>query len=263
MAVALAEARQRVEREARERHDAEERLHHADRLSTVGKLAAGIAHELGTPLSVVATWGRMIASGEADAAEARRGGAIVADEAAVMTRIIRQLLDFARRRKPERNELDADALLESTARLLTTLASRRDVTLVHPQAASPVLVAADSVQLQQVLTNLVMNAVQAMPGKGEVRLWADAVQRAAPVDVDQSGATRAWVVLHVRDTGSGIAADVLPHVFEPFYTTKDVGEGTGLGLSVSWSLVRDHDGWIEVTSEVGAGSHFAVYLPCT
>jgi signal transduction histidine kinase len=263
MAVALAQAQQRVELEATERHAAEERLHHADRLSTVGKLAAGIAHELGTPLSVVATWGRMITSGEADADEARRGGAIVADQAGVMTRIIRQLLDFARRRRPERSELDADALLESTARLVGPLASRRDVTLVHAASPAPVLVAADSVQLQQVLTNLVMNAVQAMPGKGEVRLWADTVQRPAPADVERAGAPRAWVVLHVRDTGSGIAPDVLPHVFEPFFTTKDVGEGTGLGLSVSWSLVRDHDGWIEVSSEVGAGSHFAVYLPCS
>jgi signal transduction histidine kinase len=260
MAVALLSAREQLAREHTAKLEAEERLHHAERLGTVGKLAAGIAHELGTPLSVVGTWGRMIASGEAQGAEVARGGQIVAEEAAAMTGIIRQLLEFARRKTPQRGEVDAQVLLATTLRLVGTLASQRQVTLEHlPRPPCPV--EADAFQLQQVLTNLVMNALQASRPGQKVEVWADREERQAPADVDPAGALRPWVVLHVRDQGTGIAPEVLPHVFEPFFTTKDVGEGTGLGLSVSWSLARDHGGWIAATSETVAGSHFAVYLP--
>jgi C4-dicarboxylate-specific signal transduction histidine kinase len=81
------------------------------------------------------------------------------------------------------------------------------------------------------------------------------------VDVEPRPETRRWVVIHVTDQGAGMAPEVMNRVFEPFFTTKDVGEGSGLGLSVSWSIVRDHGGWIQVASEIGVGSDFAVYLP--
>jgi signal transduction histidine kinase len=260
MAVALSTAREELARQQLEKLDAEARLHHAERLGTVGKLAAGVAHELGTPLSVVGTWGRMIASGEAQGDDVVRGGQIVADEAAAMTHIIRQLLDFARRRPPQRGEVDAEVLLATTIRLLGTLAAQRMVPLQHrPAAPCPVL--ADAVQLQQVLANLVMNALQASAPGQPVELWVTREARLAPADVDGSPAPRDWVVLHVQDHGAGIAPSVLPHVFEPFFTTKEIGEGSGLGLSVSWSLVRDHGGWIAASSEGTVGTHFAVYLP--
>jgi two-component system, NtrC family, sensor kinase len=260
MAVALLSAREQLKQEQADKLEAEERMHHAERLGTVGKLAAGIAHEMGTPLSVVATWGRMIASGEATGDDVHKGGQIVADEAGAMTRIIRQLLDFARRKTPQRGEVDAQVLLATTVRLLGTLASQRQVALEQrPLEPCPVL--ADAVQLQQVLTNLVMNSVQASKPGQKVEVWACREQHLPPVDVDRADGRRPWVVLHVLDHGSGIAPEVLPHVFEPFFTTKEVGEGSGLGLSVSWSLVRDHGGWISVSSEMNAGSHFAVYLP--
>jgi signal transduction histidine kinase len=260
MAEALLSARELLAREQAQKLAAEERLHHAERLGTVGKLAAGIAHELGTPLTVVGTWGRMIASGEALGPDVAKGGQIVADEAAAMTRIIRQLLDFARRKAPQRGEVDAQVLLATTLRLVGTLAAQRQVALLQrPLPPCPVL--ADAVQLQQVLTNLVMNALQASRPGQRVELWASREEHLAPVDVDPGGANRPWVVLHVQDQGSGIAPEVLPHVFEPFFTTKEVGEGSGLGLSVSWSLVRDHGGWISASSDLTGGSHFAVYLP--
>jgi signal transduction histidine kinase len=261
MAGALLSARERVHLEEAQKHAAEERLHHAERLTTVGKLAAGIAHELGTPLSVVSTWSRMISSGEASGDEAKRGAQIIAQESSAMAHIIRQLLDFARRRLPQRGELDANTLLETTVTLVGTLASQLDVPLVHKDGP-PCLVSVDPMQLQQVLTNLVMNAVQATKGrKGKVELRVDKEQREAPADVEPRSAQRQWVVIHVTDQGAGMAPEVMNRVFEPFFTTKDVGEGSGLGLSVSWSIVRDHGGWIQVASEIGVGSDFAVYLP--
>ncbi len=260
MADTLLAARDRLSREELEKRAAEERLHHAERLATVGKLAAGIAHEMGTPLSVVGTWGRMIATGEVTGDEVAKGGQIVADEAAVMTRIIRQLLDFARRRTPQRGEVELNVLLGSTLRLIGTLASRRQVTLVHRE--TPALVAqVDQVQLQQVLTNLVINAVQSMSGGGTVTVFADQAKAEAPADVDPRRTERTWAVIHVVDEGAGIAPEVISRIFEPFFTTKEVGEGTGLGLSVSWSIVRDHGGWIDVKSVVGQGTHFSVFLP--
>jgi len=260
MAHALLVAREGVRLQEEQRHAAEERMHHAERLTTVGKLAAGIAHELGTPLSVVGTWGRMIASGEAENDEARKGGRIVADEAAAMTHIIRQLVDFARRRSPQRAEVDVNTLIETTVTLVGTLASQRNLTLVHHRSDRCV-VSVDAVQVQQVLTNLVMNGMQSMKGGGTIELAVEREERPPPADVDPDRAARKWVVIHVRDHGMGIAPEIIHRVFEPFFTTKDVGEGSGLGLSVSWSMVSDHGGWIEARSELGAGSDFAVYLP--
>jgi signal transduction histidine kinase len=260
MADTLLAARERLAREELEKRAAEERLHHAERLATVGKLAAGIAHEMGTPLSVVGTWGRMIATGEVAGDEVAKGGQIVADEAAVMTNIIRQLLDFARRRMPQRGDVELNVLLGSTIRLIGTLASRRNVTLVHRE--TPALVAqVDQVQVQQVLTNLVINAVQSFQKPGTVTVFADTMKVQAPADVDPSRTERTWAVIHVVDEGAGIAPEVMSRIFEPFFTTKEVGEGTGLGLSVSWSIVRDHGGWIDVQSVVGKGTHFSVFLP--
>jgi two-component system NtrC family sensor kinase len=260
MAAALATAKDKLEKEEAEKRVAEERLRHAERLTTVGKLAAGIAHELGTPLSVVSTWSAMIASGEAQGEEAKKGASIVRAEVTAMTRIISQLLDFARRRPPRRADEDLAALLDTTSQLLSALAARREVTLDLNKA--PALHAeVDAGQLQQVLTNLVMNAVQASPRGSKVELWADEDQRVAPLDVEGEHVKRRWAVLHVRDHGAGIAPEVLPHIFEPFFTTKPVGEGSGLGLSVSWSIIRDHAGWIQVDSIPERGAHFSVYLP--
>ena len=107
----------------------------------------------------------------------------------------------------------------------------------------------DAGQLQQVLTNLVMNGLQAMKRPGTVRVRAEHVRATPPADV--GGPEADWVRLDVEDEGDGIAPEVLPHIFEPFFTTKDVGEGTGLGLSVSYGIVREHGGWIAVRSEPG------------
>jgi signal transduction histidine kinase len=117
----------------------------------------------------------------------------------------------------------------------------------------------DGGQVQQVLTNLVMNGLQAMKRPGTVRVRAAEVRATPPAS--EGGDEADYVRLDVEDEGDGIAPDVLPHVFEPFFTTKDVGEGTGLGLSVSYGLVRDHGGWIGVRSEPGRGSCFSIYLP--
>ncbi|MCY1016954.1 sensor histidine kinase [Pyxidicoccus sp. MSG2] len=254
----LEETRARLASETAARLSAVEHLRHADRLTTVGKLASGVAHELGTPLNVVMGRAKMISSGEAEGEEVNECAQIISQQAQHMTGIIRQLLDFARRRAPHRAPEDVHGLVERSLSLLRPMASKRSVAL-EAQVPAGLALEADGGQVQQVLTNLVMNALQAMKRPGTVHVRAEEVRATPPAA--EGGAEADYVRLDVEDQGDGIPADVLPHVFEPFFTTKDVGEGTGLGLSVSYGLVRDHGGWIGVRSEPGRGSCFSIYLP--
>jgi len=258
MSLQLAESQHRLADEAYHRLTAQEQLRHADRLNTVGKLASGVAHELGTPLHVVAGNARMIATGELPLDEAKEAARTIHQQAEAMTRIIRQLLDFARRRAPEKAMHNLRELCEGTIAMLRHLADKRGVRLSlegDPACTAEI----DAGQIRQVLTNLVMNGIQAMPRGGDLKLTVSRSLDTPPPDV--GGPARDILRLSVKDQGEGIPPEILPHVFEPFFTTKGVGEGTGLGLSVSHGLVREHGGWISVESEVARGSTFILHLP--
>ncbi len=260
---------ERVEAETREKMAARDQLRHADRLNTVGKLASGIAHELGTPLNVVGARAQMIADGDTSLTETHDYAMVIIEATAKMTRIIRQLLDFARRKPVARTEARTPCALASLARhtleLLGPLAGKHGVTLALDLDAAEgreVLVRADGGALEQALTNLVVNAVQAMaavPRGGTVRVVVREEVREPPSSV--GGAAALCAAVSVIDEGAGIADEAIPHVFEPFFTTKDVGEGTGLGLAVSYGIIKEHGGWIAVESRVGLGTTFSVFLP--
>ncbi|WP_437276661.1 ATP-binding protein [Sorangium sp. So ce375] len=254
----LAEARERAARETTARIAALEQLRHADRLTTVGKLASGIAHELGTPLNVVGGRAKMIARGlpQEEVAESAR---IIAEQADRMTKIIRQLLDFARRRVAQKAPADIAHIARQTLALLEPLARKRGVTLRLDEADAGLARAeVDTGQMQQVLTNLVMNGMQSMKRGGELTVRVERARARPPAD--HGGAEGEHVAIRVTDGGEGVAPENIPRIFEPFFTTKDVGEGTGLGLSVSYGIVREHGGWIGVESDLGKGSTFTVYL---
>jgi signal transduction histidine kinase len=236
-----------------------QQLRHADRLATVGKLASGVAHELGTPLNVVSARARMIADGEANAEEAREYAGVIVGATERMTRTIRQLMQFARRGQVEKTRRDLRDLARETLELLRPLADKRRVTLDLVASDLDATVSVDGAQIQQVITNLTMNAIQANPDGGTVELSLSR-ERARP-PVEPGGSEMSALCLRVRDTGAGIAPEHLQHVFEPFFTTKDVGEGTGLGLAVAYGIIREHGGWIGVESQVGRGTTFSVFLP--
>jgi two-component system NtrC family sensor kinase len=260
MAEQLALAAQRVASESEARIAALEQLRHAERLTTVGKLAAGLAHELGTPLNVISGRAQMIASGEtADAQETAACARIIEQQAERMTAIVRQLLDFARRRRAEKVATDLAPLLKQTLDMLEPLAAKRGVRLQGEEAAAPILARVDSSQLQQALTNLVVNAIHACKASGCVRARA----YFEPVAANATGTRRGGrhAVLEVSDDGEGIPPDRLSAIFDPFFTTKGVGEGTGLGLSVAHGIVSEHGGFIEVESDVGHGSRFRIFVP--
>jgi signal transduction histidine kinase len=256
MAAELDAAARQVAHETAARLRTVEQLRHADRLSTVGKLASGLAHELGTPLNVVAGRAKMIASDEIESPEEGRESArIIAEQAERMTRIVRQLLDFARRGVSEKRSTDLAALARQTAALLEALGTKRGVRLRCAEPAQPVWAEVDAAQISQALTNLVVNAIHASAAGSEVTLAA------ASCDTAPEGRTGRWAVLEVRDRGTGISAEQLPEIFDPFFTTKPVGEGTGLGLAVAHGIVEEHGGWIDVTSEPSRGSCFRIWLP--
>ncbi len=236
-----------------------EQLRHAAKLTTVGRLAAGLAHELGTPLNVVSGRARMIASGRLSPEAIVEGATIIDGQAARMTRIIRQLLDFARRGPPKKATVDPAELARHAVLLLAPLAKKRDVTLRVDADATAGKVVGDGAQLEQVIANLVVNAIDASAEGGEVVLSLQQEELTPPPA--HGGARGRYLRLDVRDRGVGISPEDQDRVFEPFFTTKDVGAGTGLGLSVVHGIVHEHGGWVAVESQLGEGARFSVVLP--
>ena len=255
----LAQARVQLESETAARLAAIEQVRHADRLATVGQLASGIAHELGTPLNVVSGHAAMIASGEvSQEPEIRETACVIQEQTGRMVGILRQLLDFARRKSTERSPADLVKLARETVAFLEPLAVKRGVALHFVEGALAVPAEVGTSQIEQVLTNLVMNAIQASPRGARVDV---AVSRRKLAPREPRGPEERCACIEVRDRGAGIPQEVRARIFDPFFTTKPVGEGTGLGLSVAYGIVADHGGWIDVSSEAGRGSVFTVWLP--
>src|SRR5690348_504980 len=162
-----------------------------------------------------------------------------------MTRIIRQVLDFARPRKVEKVAADLRGLADETAGLLRPMADKRGVQLVVSEGATTGVAVADVGQIRQAVTNLVVNAIHATGNGGTVTIGLSDEMATPPNAV---GRAQRYLCVRVRDTGQGMDLETQARIFDPFFTTKDVGEGTGLGLSIAYGIVRDHGGWIAVDS---------------
>jgi len=218
---------------------------HSDRLTSLGQLAAGVAHEMNTPLANIMLIAESVRRRTPDPwTRGRVDSLLVQTESAA--RIVRGLLDFARRPEMMVGEVD---LVESVRAVVSFVKGKHDssVEMEVFEPAESAKVRGDRDQLMQVITNLLNNAYDAVngPGRVEVRLWVD----------------EEWVHLTVSDTGGGISSDARAHLFEPFFTTKPEGKGTGLGLAICHGIVQSHGGTIGVVSEVGKGSTFDVQLP--
>lgn len=255
MAERLAQARGQLEAEADARIRALEQLRHAERLTTVGKLAAGVAHEVGTPLNVITGYAQLIAEEHPGENPTHEYADIIGSQGKRVAAIVRQLLDFARRRSPVMTRHDVRALAEQTVELLHPLAHKQGVHLVtHPDDTGPLMAEIDAGQIQQVLMNLAVNAVHASD-KEAVTVRTCACDLDGNADPDGT-----HVTISVHDRGAGMPADVQARMFEPFFTTKEVGQGTGLGLSVVHGIVEEHGGRIAVESSP-TGTTISVILP--
>ena len=237
---------QQVEDGAAELQAAERRARAAEELASGATLSAGLAHESGTPMGVIRGHAELL---ERDVHEERGRWRLrtIQEQIDRISRIIEALLDLARPHKPAYQPTALDRVLDDTLAFLAEKFRRRGVEVQRQLAPAP-LVHGDREKLQQVFLNLLLNAVDAMEGGGTLRVR---------LGVAKDGR----VVASVRDSGCGIAPDVLPRIFDPFYTTKDAGVGNGLGLMVAKSIVGDHGGEIEVASAPGEGSEFRVILP--
>ena len=254
MVTLLQQSQRALQDETRARLDAAERLRHADRLVTVGRLSAGIAHELGTPLNIVLLRAQLI-SGLGDEVASRHASVIEA-QVGNMERIVKQLLGFARKNASTPSAVDVGAVVLGVREMLLPTAQARSSRIqLDPHAVPAAQV--DRQSLEQVLSNLVMNSLQAMPPGGVVSLSCKETKRARhPLEAE-----RPWVCIEVADVGPGLPPQVRERLFEPFVTTKPVGAGTGLGLSVAWGLAQEWGGWIEVSPPGDPGCRFSCYLP--
>ena len=238
----------------------EKQLRHSQKMEAVGQLAAGIAHDFNNMLTVI--------QGNASIALLDLGGSpeqpllegIVA-AAQRSARLVRQLLTFSHKQILEANPIQVKALLAPFAEMLPRMLSEQiAVTFTVTDNLPPITL--DSGMIEQLLMNLAVNARDAMPRGGRLTISARLVEvTAAAHRVNAEARAGRFLVLGVGDTGCGIPPEHLARIFEPFYTTKPVGKGTGLGLATVYAIAQQHRGWIEVQSEVNVGTTFLIYLP--
>ena len=230
---------------------AENRLIQAAKLAAVGEMAAGIAHELNNPLTSVTGFAELALEGVPEGNETRADLEMVLREALRARDVVRRLLDFARQSESTRARASLNKVIEDVVALSRHLIHTSGVELSLDLEKELPWATVDVNQMKQVLLNLVHNALQAMPGGGEMNITTETASRHH----------RDWIVVSVQDTGMGIPRLEQTRIFEPFYTTKGNQGGTGLGLSVTYGIVTDHGGQIDVESQPGTGSKFTVWLP--
>jgi two-component system sensor histidine kinase HydH len=218
---------------------------HQQRLALLGNLAAGLAHEIRNPLSSLKGFATYFRERLAESAEDRQNAEIMVAEVERLNRVITRLLDLTRPEEPEATDLDFLALTRETAAIITPLALKAGVEVRLSSSRENLPLRGDSDQLKQALLNLFLNALEAMPDGGVLT-----------VQVDEPEGWTARLI--VEDTGMGIAAADLAHIFDPYFTTK--AGGTGLGLAVVQKILVAHGGEIQVTSEPGKGSRFVIFL---
>lgn len=236
-----------AEREELLKQATRQQIGRSEQLASVGRLAAGVAHEINNPLTGVLAFADMMREKENLDDQDREDLALIIRETKRVREIVRGLLDFARETPFVQKPLNMNELVRQTLLLLGKREAFQKIYMVEDLADGLPLVNVDRNQLQQVLLNLTLNACEAMAEGGTLMV--------------SSSAAGGRVVVKVTDTGCGIKREYLDQIFEPFFTTKPVGKGTGLGLSVSYGILQQHGGTLEVESEVGKGTTFTVSLP--
>lgn len=231
----------------RERGRLQGQLMHADRLATIGQLAAGVAHELNEPLESILGFSQLLKKSSDLSTQTSKDTDRIIKAALHAREVVRKLVSFARQQTPEKTETNLNAIVEDGLYFLESRCAKAGITVSRELAPSLPSISADPVQLHQALVNIVVNAIQAMPLGGTITV--------------RTTSSDQHVLLGIEDTGIGMSEDVLKNIFTPFFTTKTAGQGTGLGLSVVHGIVSSHGGSIRVESKSGQGSLFEVQLP--
>jgi len=233
-------------RDVSERNRLQEQLRRTERIAELGTLASGMAHEIGTPMNVILGRAEYLMQ-RTQEEPLKKGLQTIVSQVERITKVMNQLLAFARRRPVERRALDLQKTVDDNLEIFEERLGRHRIVIERAFAESCPPVFADADQMSQVVINLVMNALHAMPDGGTLRVGVSPHER--------------MVRLTVADTGHGIPEEVVAKIFEPFFTTKEFGKGTGLGLTVVKGIIEEHHGTIRVESDTGKGTTFTIHLP--
>jgi two-component system NtrC family sensor kinase len=250
---------QKVEERTQELRRAQAETMRGEKLASVGLLASGVAHELNNPLTGILTFSHLLRQKMPDKSADAEDMDLVIRETKRCAAIIKRLLDFAREKHPEKKFTDLNQVIDDTVRIVERPAHLRDIEIAVDldRSLPPIWIDAD--QIKQVVMNMLVNAQHAVEEKGAITISTRRAQDPRAGASEQ----KPMVAISIVDTGCGIPEKNLKRIFDPFFTSKDVGKGTGLGLSVSHGIVEAHGGMIDVQSKVGEGSTFRVLLPLT
>lgn len=243
-----------VEAMGRRRAASELRIIHSEKQASVGRLAAGVAHEINNPLTGVLTYTHMLLRRKDIPPDMRSDLQIIVEATERVRKIVKGLLDFSRQTKLDPEPIDINRLVSSAISLIENQALVKGVTINFNPGENLPQVTLDRSQIQSVIINIIINALDATEPGGHIRIFTAA-------SLSGNGAAQEGIEITFADTGCGIPPENLNKLFDPFFTTKGVGQGTGLGLSVSLGIVQRHGGHIRVQSEVGKGSRFFIWLP--
>lgn len=236
-----------AQREERLKQATRQQMGRSEKLASIGRLAAGVAHEINNPLTGVLTFAHLLRDKPNMDDQDKEDLDLIIHETSRAADIVRGLLDFARERPVVKEPLDINHVIIRTLRLIRNQKSFDQIQILEELQDELPEVHGDMNQLQQVLLNLALNACEAMPSGGTIKV--------------SSRLVGSKVVVRVADTGCGIKKEHLDQIYEPFFSTKPIGKGTGLGLSVSYGIVEQHGGTIDVESKEGKGTTFTIGLP--
>jgi two-component system NtrC family sensor kinase len=238
-----------IERKQTE-HDKErlqEQLRHADRLATIGQLSAGVAHELNEPIGSILGFAQLVQKYPELSEQVRQDIEKIMKASLHAREVVKKLMLFARQMPPQKTQVNLNQIVEESLYFLESRSSKEGIKVIRSLSPDLPEVTADPAQMTQVFVNIAVNAIQAMPNGGKLTIRTDSSEK--------------FVSLIVEDTGIGMEEGIIKQIFLPFFSTKDVGEGTGLGLPVVHGIVTSHGGSVNVTSDVGRGTKFEIQLP--
>ena len=241
----------KVEERTKELREMQEHLIQSEKLASLGKLAAGIAHEINNPLGGILIYSHLLLEDTSKKSPHYENLKKIVKETSRCKDIVRGLLEFARPKEPEMTLININDAVDRSLAIVEGQTIFQNITLDKTYSSDLPKIVADESQLQQVFMNIIINAAEAMDGKGKLSLRTS-------MNTD-----RTHIEIKISDTGHGIKEEDKKRLFEPFFSTKEVGKGTGLGLAISYSIIQKHQGTIEVESQEGKGSAFTIKLPVT